>query len=357
MTERKISQFYRGKRVFVTGHTGFKGSWLTLWLTELGASVCGYALPPERPQDHFALLGLDTMIDHHEGDIRDYGHLERVLCAFEPEIVFHLAAQALVRRSYRNPKETFDTNVGGSVNLLEAMRHCESVKSLVYVTSDKCYKNHEWIWGYREDDELGGHDPYSASKAAAELVFSSYMDSFFGTSGTPCCASVRAGNVMGGGDWSEDRIVPDCIRALQDEEPIELRNPGATRPWQHVLDPLSGYLLLGRRLFEEPGRFCGAWNFGPRSESICSVQDLAERIIHHWGGGEIVVRQDEKAPHEAGLLHLSIDKATHRLKWQPRWDFENAVKETTRWYREAHEGHGVPSLSRSQIALYEKDGA
>jgi len=346
--------FYKGKRIFLTGHTGFKGSWLALWLSALGAEVAGYALPPERSHDHFNATGLAELVAHHEGDIRDGEALGRTMEGFKPHIVFHLAAQALVRRSYRDPKETFDTNVGGSVNLLEAVRRSATVKSLVFVTSDKCYKNREWLWGYRENDELGGHDPYSASKAAAELVFSSYLDSFFRQRDELGCATARAGNVIGGGDWAEDRIVPDCIRALQNGAAIELRNPGSTRPWQHVLDPLHGYLTLAMRLFENPEQYAGSWNFGPRNESIRTVQKLAECLVTHWGEGSIAARREENAPHEAGILHLSIEKAQHLLEWQPRWNFERAVQQTAQWYQQALKGCCMRTLSLGQIQDFEE---
>jgi CDP-glucose 4,6-dehydratase len=267
----------------------------------------------------------------------------------QPEFVFHLAAQPLVRFSYDDPKLTFDTNVGGSVNILEAVRATPSIRALIYVTSDKCYRNKEWLWGYRENDELGGRDPYSASKAAAELVFSSYQDSFFSKRSGFGAASVRAGNVIGGGDWAADRIVPDCIRSLQNNEPIVLRNPGATRPWQHVLDPLSGYLQAAIALYHDPAGFSGAWNFGPDDSSIRSVKDLAEKIIVSWGEGRIEVSPQQNAPHEATLLHLNCDKSRQLLGWRPCWDVDRAVAETVRWYREVVAGRPVLDISRQQI--------
>lgn len=324
---------FKGKRVFVTGDTGFKGSWLGLWLSELGADISGYSLPPKHQEDHYNVIALNERIRHTDGDIRDCARLRESILDFRPEVIFHLAAQPLVRRSYREPKETFDTNVGGSVNLLEAARECESLRALVYITSDKCYKNKEWVWGYRETDELGGHDPYSASKAAAEIVFSSYRDSFFSKGGRIGTASARAGNVIGGGDWSEDRIVPDCIRALSGGKPITLRNPKATRPWQHVLEPLSGYLLLAKALLAQPDEFSGAWNFGPDGSSFKDVEALARLAIDCWGSGELIVDHDENAPHEAGLLHLNCDKSRHKLGWTPRWNFLETVQRTIGWYR------------------------
>jgi len=352
MVAPSIYDAFRGRRILVTGHTGFKGSWLSLWLHQMGAQVMGYALPPERPDDHFNLLGLETIMEHVVGDIRDIGAVRKAFDRFQPEIAFHLAAQPLVRYSYAEPKLTFDTNVAGSVNILEAARMCSSLKALVYVTSDKCYRNNEWVWGYRENDELGGHDPYSASKAAAELVFSSYQDSFFHSRQDFGAASVRAGNVIGGGDWALDRIVPDAIRALKAGTPILLRNPNSTRPWQHVLEPLFGYLMIAERLLGEPKRFAGAWNFGPRSESIRTVQALAESAAARWGGGKVQVAQQANAPHEAGLLHLNCDKAHQLLGWHPKWDFDRTVAETVHWYREITSGAPAREVSSKQIQSY-----
>ena len=342
----------RGKRVLVTGDTGFKGSWLSFWLSQLGAEVHGYALPPERADDHFNALNLSRRIQHQDGDIRDRDRIGRFFGSARPQVVFHLAAQALVRRSYRDPKETFDTNVGGSVNVLECVRHAPAVTSLIYVTSDKCYRNREWIWGYRENDELGGHDPYSASKAAAELVFSTYADSFFRTRRGFGFASVRAGNVIGGGDWAEDRIVPDCMRALRAGKSIVLRKPGATRPWQHVLEPLAGYVTLAAALGRDPGRYSGAWNFGPDTDAARSVHELAHGIVRAWGSGEIELQPAESDPHEAGLLHLNCDKARLALGWRPRWGFARTVDETVAWYRAVASGTDADAASAAQIDAY-----
>ena len=343
---------YKGKRVLVTGDTGFKGSWLSLWLHDMGAEVVGYALPPERDEDHFNVVGLDKMIHHVDGDIRDFTSLKKVFDDFQPEVLFHLAAQAIVKVSYEEPKLTFDTNVGGSVNILEAVRSTPSLRSVIYVTSDKCYKNKEWIWGYRENDELGGHDPYSASKAAAEIVFSAYMDSFLNEREGFNAASVRAGNVIGGGDWALDRIVPDCIKALRSGQPIMIRNPNSTRPWQHVLEPLSGYLILAAKIYSNPEKYSGAWNFGPRGESIRTVHDLAERIVKFWGTGDVQVNIQTGALHEAKLLHLNCDKAYQLLGWRPRWDFGCAVDETACWYKEVISGNPALQISRQQIKKY-----
>lgn len=343
-----------GKRVLITGDTGFKGSWLSLWLHELGANVVGYALPPEQEHAHFNLLALDRLIHHVTGDIRDLEAMGVVFRKFEPELVFHLAAQSLVRFSYCDPKSTFDTNVGGSLNLLECVRNTHSIKSIVYVTSDKCYKNREWLWGYRENDELGGHDPYSASKAAAEILFSSYMASFFHSRDGFGGASVRAGNVFGGGDWATDRIFPDCVNSLVKNQPVFLRNPNAVRPWQHVLDPLFGYLRTAIALLGEPKRYSGAWNFGPEGTSIRTVKQLADKIVLCWGEGEVQVCSDmaQQAPHEAHRLNLCCDKAHELLNWHPVWGFDTAVNETVFWYKEMIAGRPVIDLSRLQINRY-----
>lgn len=347
-----FNNVFRGRRILVTGDTGFKGSWLCLWLHQLGGHVVGYALPPEQDDDHFRLLGLQNLIEHVTGDIRDLGAVKQVFDRVQPEIVFHLAAQPLVRYSYAEPKLTFDTNVAGSVNILEAVRLTESIKALIYVTSDKCYSNKEWIWGYRENDQLGGYDPYSASKAAAEIVFSSYLDSFFYAREGFGAATVRAGNVIGGGDWAADRIVPDAIRALKAGEPLLVRNPTATRPWQHVLEPLSGYLLTVTHLLEDPKRFSGAWNFGPDMGSVRTVGELAEMIVAEWGSGQVVIAPQLNAPHEANLLHLNCDKAHQLMQWKPKWDASRAIAETVGWYRTVHAGGDALTLSSEQILAY-----
>jgi CDP-glucose 4,6-dehydratase len=343
---------FTGRRVFVTGDTGFKGSWLIVALVELGAEVRGFALPPEHEQGHFRLANLGTLIAHEDGDLRDGKALAASVHDFAPDVLFHLAAQPLVRTSYEEPKRTFDTNVGGSVNVLEAARQSPSLRALVYVTSDKCYRNKEWTWGYRENDELGGDDPYSASKAAAELVFASYLASYFRSGDGLGAASVRAGNVIGGGDWSANRIVPDCIRALIANEPIVLRNPDSTRPWQHVLEPVFGYILLAAQLLRAPARFSGAWNFGPQAEATRTVGELASEVVRLWGRGSIRVERQAGAPHEAGLLQLSCDKARAHLGWQARWGFGDAIGATVEWYKQTFEGRPALEVSREQIARY-----
>jgi CDP-glucose 4,6-dehydratase len=348
----KALELFRGKRVFLTGDTGFKGSWLALWLAEAGAEVYGYALPPVADDAHFNLLRLSERICHEDGDIRNLEQLKLFFNKAQPEFVFHLAAQALVHRSYHDPKETFDTNMGGSVNLLECIRASETVRSLVYITSDKCYRNNEWIWGYRENDALGGPDPYSASKAAAELIFSAYGTSYFQFRDNLGYASVRAGNVIGGGDWSDNRIVPDCIRALQNNVSITLRKPEATRPWQHVLEPLSGYITLAAKLSSNPQRYSGAWNFGPNGDTSRSVLDVAELIVKQWGHGHVEVEQLNETLHEAGLLGLNCDKAHQLLAWAPRWGFERTLVETVDWYKALFQSESAAEVSSMQIKRY-----
>ena len=347
-------RFYAGKRVMITGDTGFKGTWLAIWLHGLGAEVLGYALPAKSEQTQFVLAGLDRLITHVDGDIRDSQKLFKTVNEFQPEVIFHLAAQAIVKYSYEEPKLTFDTNTGGSVNVLEAVRKTESVRSVVYITSDKCYRNKEWVWGYRENDELGGEDPYSCSKAAAEIVFLAYLNSYFKSRKNLGIASTRAGNVIGGGDWALDRIVPDCMRALQSDQPIVLRSPRATRPWQHVLEPLWGYLLLGMRLWEFPKEFSGSWNFGPPTGSGQTVEELVSLLIRYWGRGEYRIAGDANASahHEARLLQLNTDKARMELHWKTRWDVRQAAEETVRWYKSVHEGEKALEVTRLQIKRY-----
>lgn len=345
----KIFSKFRGRRVFITGHTGFKGSWLAYILNEAGAEVMGFALPPVTTINHFDLLKLDRKIRHVVGDIRDASLIANTLQEFQPEFVFHLAAQALVRPSYNDPIATFSTNVLGSVNLLDAVRRCESVRSLVYITSDKCYENVEWIWGYRENDKLGGRDPYSASKAAAEIIFSSYSRSFFEQRPLIGVASARAGNVIGGGDWAVDRIIPDCIRAIKAGEPVLLRNPGATRPWQHVMEPLSGYLLLASLLYKEPKRWGGSWNFGPSNQETRTVQNVAEAIVKHVGQGRILIDESQSQVHEAKLLQLNCDKAHQLLGWFPRWDVEKTLEATAIWYKTILDGGNAEVITKAQI--------
>ncbi len=349
MTQYPLVESFSGKKVFITGHTGFKGSWLAFLLHEMGAQVCGYALPPAGLLNHFEMLDLGTKIRHVEGDIRDAERLNDELNHFQPEYVFHLAAQALVRPSYQDPAATFSTNVIGSVNLLEAVRSCGTVRSLVYVTSDKCYENVEWVWGYRETDQLGGRDPYSASKAAAEIAFSSYERSFFEQRLTLGAATARAGNVIGGGDWAVDRIIPDCIRAIEADGAVNLRSPGATRPWQHVLEPILGYLMLAVRLYEEPKKWGGAWNFGPSTDEIRTVKTVADVMVSHIGKGRVEVVDSLTNFHEARLLQLNCDKAHQLLGWRPRWSVDKTLEATALWYKIVMNGGAAEDVTRQQL--------
>jgi len=325
---------WAGRRVFVTGHTGFKGGWLALWLHQLGAKVVGYALPPTSTPDLFTLAGVaDTLSAQHLADLRDAERLAQAIRQAEPEVVLHLAAQPLVRASYRDPAGTFSANVMGTVNLLEAIRQCASVKAVVVVTTDKCYENREWAWGYRENDPLGGHDPYSASKACTEIVTASYRRAFFGNG--PLLATARAGNVIGGGDWSEDRLVPDAVRAVQKGEELVIRSPHATRPWQHVLEPLNGYLMLAERLLAGDASCASAWNFGPDSSANLSVAQLLDGLRQHWPA--LNWHLDEhaaQAPHEANLLYLNSSLARQRLGWRPLWSLDATLRHTAEWYQD-----------------------
>lgn len=349
---KEVFNIFNGRKVFVTGHTGFKGSWLTYILHKAGADVMGFSLPPIADKNNFSLLKLEDKIKHVIGDIRDFSKLNKSITNFQPEFVFHLAAQALVRTSYNNPVDTFSTNIQGSINLLESVRHSNSVRSLVYVTSDKCYENVEWVWGYRENDSLGGRDPYSASKAAAEIVFSSYERSFFTTNPELGVASARAGNVIGGGDWADDRIIPDCIRAVESDGKILLRNPLSTRPWQHVLEPLSGYLKLAYNLHHEPKKFSGAWNFGPSTQQVKTVKDVAEIIFKHLGKGGVELSPPSANAHEANLLQLNCDKAHQLLNWYPRWTVDETLDATASWYKTVLNGGDPEKITTSQLNTF-----
>ncbi len=357
----EMTQFdgtFSGRTVLVTGHTGFKGSWLTMWLLELGATVVGFALPPETQPSLFEQLGLERRIDSRVGDVRDAALLDKTLRETRPEIVFHLAAQPLVRLSYEQPLDTFATNVQGTANLLEAVRRTDSVRVCQVVTTDKCYENREADRPYREEDRLGGRDPYSASKACAELVVSSFRDSFFSTSAAKrrdvSVSSARAGNVVGGGDWAQDRLVPDCIRALAAEQAIIVRNPRSVRPWQFVLEPLSGYLTLAAHQFANPASFAEAWNFGPSSDDARTAAQVAELVVRGWGGGRWSgADADPAAPHEAGLLTLDSAKARDRLSWRPVHGADEGIVRTVAWYRAAASpGFDALTFTRGQISDY-----
>lgn len=351
------ASFWRGCRVLLTGHTGFKGSWLALWLSHLGADVCGVALDAESTPALFNQLGLaKQLLGHHLIDICDATALASVVGEFKPQVVIHLAAQPLVRRSYQDPLGTWATNVQGSLNLLEALKPLKHHCAVVMVTTDKVYANQEWDYGYREEDRLGGHDPYSASKAAAELAIASWRSSFCGEAShqTPhlSIATARAGNVIGGGDWAEDRIVPDAMRSLYSGNPIPVRRPEATRPWQHVLEPLSGYMLLAEKLLEDGDSFSSSYNFGPMLEANRSVRDLVETSLSFWQGSWQDC-SDSMSPHEAGRLHLQIDKAHHQLGWNPLWSFHTTVKRTVSWYRAVNEGATPLECCLDDIQAYQ----
>jgi CDP-glucose 4,6-dehydratase len=341
--------FWRGKRVFLTGHTGFKGSWLWLWLSELGAVTRGYALPPATTPSMFQAAGLQRRGEHVAGDIRDASRLRTALREFQPQIVIHMAAQALVRRSYREPLETFATNVQGTANLLDACRDLPGLRAVVIVTTDKCYENREWLWPYREVERLGGRDPYSASKACAEMVSAAYRQSYF-TGGGTAVATARAGNVFGGGDYSEDRLIPDAVRAYGAGQPLVVRNPGALRPWQHVVDPLTGYLMLARALFEAGHEFALPYNFGPLPDQQMTVGGVIESFTRVWGEGARWVHEaDANAVHEAGLLLLDSSRARAELGWMSQSSLDGALRLTADWYRALHEGRTSGELERLTV--------
>lgn len=353
VTPELFGGVFSGRRVLVTGHTGFKGSWLTAWLLTLGAEVTGYALDPPTDPSLFDELGLAARIRHVIGDVRDPAALASVFDAAQPEIVFHLAAQPLVRLSYEQPVETFGTNVMGTVHVLEAARGCGSVRVIVNVTSDKCYENRETGQAYREDDAMGGFDPYSSSKGCAELATAAYRRSFFGEGSTVRLASARAGNVVGGGDWARDRIVPDCIRALGAGRPIVVRNPDAVRPWQHVLEPLSGYLHLAARMWADGHDFDEGWNFGPDAEGVVTVREVVEAVLAAWGSGSWETPGSAaKQPHEAKLLSLDTSKARERLDWRPVWDVGHTLRATAAWYAARHDGADVAAITAADIKAY-----
>ncbi len=338
--------FFTGKRVLVTGHTGFKGSWLSIWLHELGANVIGFALDPNSPKDNFVLSGIGSKITDVRGDIRDGKMVKDIFNKYQPEIVFHLAAQPLVRLSYDIPVDTYETNVMGTINIMEAIRANRNVKVGVMITTDKCYENKEQIWGYRENEAMGGYDPYSSSKGAAEIAIASWRRSY----NLPI-ASVRAGNVIGGGDWATDRIIPDCIKAFETNIAVVLRNPGAIRPWQLVLEPLYGYMLLAKKIYENPEKYSEAWNFGPNLESVSTVKEVVNLLIHSYGNGTVEYSNEHNQPHEANLLMLDVAKAKFKLGWQPRLNISQCVEYVADWYKR-YQTENVYNLCVEQIKRF-----
>jgi len=346
------SEFWRGKRVLVTGHTGFKGSWLSLWLQSMGAELYGLALTPPTKPALFTEANVADGMRSILGDVRDYAVVRDALNQAQPEIVIHMAAQPLVRLSYQEPVETYSTNVLGTVHLLEAVREIGGVRAVVNVTTDKCYENREWVWGYREDEPMGGFDPYSNSKGCSELVTSAYRRSFFAGTAT-AVASARAGNVIGGGDWAEDRLVPDILKAFERQEAVIVRNPHAIRPWQHVLEPLSGYLTLAERLYCDGEDWAEAWNFGPRDDDAQPVRWIVERMVALWGQGASWVLDDRQNPHEANYLKLDISKVKSRMGWNPRWDLATALEKIVQWQRAWLQGEKIQAQCLEQIEQYQ----
>jgi CDP-glucose 4,6-dehydratase len=348
-----LHDFYRNKNILITGHTGFKGSWLALWLTQMGAHVFGIAQPVLTSQDHFVVTQLQGKMDHRIADIRDLNALQTHMQEIRPEIIFHLAAQPIVLDSYENPVDTFSTNIMGTIHVLEAARLVESVKTMVIVTTDKCYENQEWQYAYRENDALGGHDPYSASKAAAEVVSHAFYRSFLQASGVGL-ATARAGNVIGGGDWQAHRLIPDLMRAVQQGETLEIRNPASIRPWQHVLEPLHGYLQLGRALSENRETFAGAWNFGPSSQSAVTVEQMMNYASKYFKDLPVTFASAQQGHHEAQLLQLDSSKAAAQLGWSTVLGLEETIKMTIEWYQALFRGDNLLEKSTSQIQHFEE---
>ena len=349
-----MQEFFVDKKILITGHTGFKGTWLSFWLRCLGAELIGYSLEAPTKPNLFEALNLEKELIHITGDLRDFSKLKEVVKTYKPEIIFHLGAQALVIDSYKDPLYTFSTNVMGTVHLLEAIRESESVKVVVIITSDKCYENKEWFYSYRENDTLGGKDPYSCSKACAELVVKSYRESFLKEKGIGI-ATARAGNVIGGGDWQKNRLIPDCVRAIVKKEPLKLRNPNAVRPWQHVLEPLYGYMLLAKKLWEKPEEFSSAWNFGPVSTEIIRVRDLVEKFFKVWGEKPKILEERRVYYKESKLLLLDITKSVHKLGWKPVLSLSQAIKLTADWYKTFYlDPEKIKEVTVNQIKLYEE---
>ncbi len=348
---RKYLDNFKNKKVLVTGHTGFKGSWLSIWLKSLGADVLGYALDPYTKRDNFVVTDLKNKITDVRGDIRNYRKLLEVFNTFKPEYVFHLAAQSIVKEGYQDPKYTYDVNIGGTVNVLECSRKIDSVKSVINITSDKCYHNNEWIWGYRENDRMGGFDPYSSSKGCSELITNSFRNSFFNNIDKGI-VSVRAGNVIGGGDWARHRIIPDCIKSIESNRSIKIRNPQAVRPWQFVLEPLFGYLIIALKLRDDIDKFSGAWNFGPNKSSIITVEKLASLLVDTYGKGNLKLSKNKTQEHEAKLLALDSSKAYFKLGWNPAYSIHETIENTVEWYKEYKNNDNMYDLCVNQIRKY-----
>ena len=347
--------FWLGRRVLMTGHTGFKGGWLSLWLQSMGANLCGIALDPPTTPALFDVARIADGMEHHIADIRDFATIAALVKAFQPEIVFHMAAQPLVRQSYINPIETYETNVMGTVHVLEAARRAGTVRAIVNVTTDKCYENKEWVWGYRENEPMGGHDPYSNSKGCSELISSAYRRSFLANEGI-ALATARAGNVIGGGDWAADRLIPDILRALENNAPIKIRNPNATRPWQHVLEPLSGYLGLAELLIQRGQDVAEGWNFGPLDDDARPVQWIVQQLCAEWGGTTHWEQQPGHHPHEATYLKLDISKARAQLGWSPRWALQDALHHIIKWHRAWQAKADMRAVCLGQIAHFTEAG-
>lgn len=342
-------KFWEGKRVFLTGHTGFKGGWTALWLKKLGASVKGYSLAPDSKRSLFGIARVAEVIESHIGDIRNFAELAKSMTDFSPEIVIHMAAQPLVINSYSDPVGTYETNIMGTVGLFEAVRHCKSVKAVVNVTTDKCYQNNEWAWGYRENEPMGGADPYSNSKACSELVTSAYRHSFFNHKTNTSLASARAGNVLGGGDWAHHRLIPDALSAFEAGVPVSIRNPDATRPWQHVLEPISGYLMLIEKLYYSENEYAEGWNFGPRDEDNRPVREVMDFLVSQWPTDAAWVSDGAEHGYEANLLKLDISKAKRRLNWTPRWDLKKTLQAVIDWHFAWRTEEDMQAYSLNQI--------
>jgi CDP-glucose 4,6-dehydratase len=348
------TSFWNGKKVFLTGHTGFKGSWLCLWLQNMGALVKGYSLDVNTKPALFTLANVAAEMESEIGDIRNLEQLTESMVSFSPDILIHMAAQPLVRLSYQEPVDTYSTNVIGTVNVLEAARKCINLKAIVSVTTDKCYENKEWEWGYRENEPMGGHDPYSSSKGCAELVTSAYRRSFFSSEDTASLASARAGNVIGGGDWAEDRLIPDILRAFEKSEPVVIRNPLSTRPWQHVLEPLSGYLVLAQELYLNGDEFAEGWNFGPDDKDCKPVSWILDKMVAFWGNSASWSLDKNNNPHEAGFLKLDCSKALNRLKWNPKWNLQLTLKLIVNWHQIYINGGDLKNQCLKEINTYSK---